>query len=121
MTTTHKFCSDCACEAVAALRRQGHLAILNTGRPHSHIDPRVLALTWDGFVCGCGMEGSRPGPESSTRRCRIPLCVAGAGPGPGLWPGRPLRSHQRHDSGRNSPLGAQVELEAQRMAAKASP
>lgn len=30
---------ESALEAVAALRRQGHLAILNTGRPYSHIDP----------------------------------------------------------------------------------
>ena len=50
---------DSACEAVAALRRQGHLAILNTGRPHSHIDPRVLALIWDGFA-SCTPSTSKP-------------------------------------------------------------
>lgn len=46
---------ESALEAVAALRRQGHLAILNTGRPYSHIDPRVLQGTWDGCVCGLSL------------------------------------------------------------------
>lgn len=47
---------ESALEAVAALAAARHLAILNTGRPYSHIDPRVLQGTWDGCVCGCGME-----------------------------------------------------------------
>lgn len=42
--------------AIAALRRQGHLAVLNTGRPYLHIDPRVLSWQWDGWVCACGMQ-----------------------------------------------------------------
>ena len=112
---------DSACEAVAALRRQGHLAILNTGRPHSHIDPRVLALTWDGFVCGCGMEvqaGGRilhralPDPALCRRsRDLVRAC--------GLDALYEATGSMILDGTR--PWGPQVELEAPRMAAKGIP
>ena len=42
--------------AVARLREGGHIPVINTGRPYSHIDPRVRAMAFSGFVCGCGME-----------------------------------------------------------------
>jgi len=42
--------------AIEALGRNGHLAVVNTGRPYAHIDPRVRAMPFGGFVCGCGME-----------------------------------------------------------------
>ena len=42
--------------AIGALRSAGHVAIVNTGRPYSHIDPRVRALPCAGWVCSCGME-----------------------------------------------------------------
>ena len=42
--------------AVEKLRENGHLAVVNTGRPYSHIDPRVRAMAFGGWVCGCGME-----------------------------------------------------------------
>lgn len=45
-----------AVEAVAELKRRGHIAIVNTGRPYGHIDPRVRAMDFSGWVCGCGME-----------------------------------------------------------------
>lgn len=45
-----------ACRAVERLGQNGHLAVVNTGRPYSHIDPRVRALPFGGWVCGCGME-----------------------------------------------------------------
>lgn len=112
---------DSACEAVAALRRQGHLAILNTGRPHSHIDPRVLALTWDGFVCGCGMEVQAEGrilhralPDPALcRRSRDLVRACGLD---ALYEatGKMILDGTR-------PWGPQVELEAQRMAAKGIP
>ena len=43
-------------QAVRTLTERGHLAVINTGRPYSHIDPRVRAMDFSGFVCGCGME-----------------------------------------------------------------
>lgn len=42
--------------AIAALGENGHIAVVNTGRPYAHIDPRVRAMPFQGFVCGCGME-----------------------------------------------------------------
>lgn len=45
-----------AVEAVAALKRNGHTAIVNTGRPYGNIDPRVRAMPFAGFVCACGAE-----------------------------------------------------------------
>ncbi len=42
--------------AIEALGRNGHLAVVNTGRPYSHIDPRVREMAFAGWVCGCGME-----------------------------------------------------------------
>lgn len=42
--------------AIEALGRNGHLAVVNTGRPYAHIDPRVRAMPFGGFICACGME-----------------------------------------------------------------
>lgn len=47
---------DSAVGAVAALGRNGHLAVVNTGRPFGHIDPRVRRMAFGGWICGCGME-----------------------------------------------------------------
>ena len=47
---------DSAVEAVRALRKNGHFAVVNTGRPYGHIDPRVRAMDFGGWICGCGME-----------------------------------------------------------------
>lgn len=47
---------DSAVRSIAALRQRGHLPVINTGRPYSHIDPRVRALPFAGWVCGAGME-----------------------------------------------------------------
>lgn len=42
--------------AIAQLGQRGHIPVINTGRPYSHIDPRVRAMPFAGWVCGCGME-----------------------------------------------------------------
>lgn len=42
--------------AVAQLTQNGHTPIINTGRPYSHIDPRVREMAFAGWVCSCGME-----------------------------------------------------------------
>lgn len=47
---------DSTVRAIAALREKGHLPVINTGRPYSHIDPRVRQLPFAGWVCGAGME-----------------------------------------------------------------
>lgn len=45
-----------AVEAVAALQKNGHTAIVNTGRPYGNIDPRVRAMPFAGYICSCGAE-----------------------------------------------------------------
>ena len=45
-----------AVEAISALRQKGHIPIINTGRPYSHLDPRVRAMPFAGWVCSGGME-----------------------------------------------------------------
>lgn len=46
---------ESAVRAIRELRAGGHLAVVNTGRPQQHIDPRILDIGWDGVVAGCGM------------------------------------------------------------------
>lgn len=75
-----------AASAIAALVRNGHVPVVNTGRPFGHIDPRVRALPFRGYVCACGMERildgqvrfrTQPGEAlrrytvASVRTCRI--------------------------------------------------
>ena len=47
---------DSAIRAVERLRENGHISVVNTGRPYAHIDPRVREMAFSGWVCGCGME-----------------------------------------------------------------
>lgn len=42
--------------AIRALREKGDLCFVNTGRPFSHIDRRVKAVGFDGFICSCGQH-----------------------------------------------------------------
>ena len=77
---------ESAIRAVEQLGKNGHLAVVNTGRPFSHIDPRVRAMAFGGWICGCGMEirlngetllCHTPGPElcryvrDSIRECGL--------------------------------------------------
>ncbi|MBR4291976.1 MAG: HAD-IIB family hydrolase [Oscillospiraceae bacterium] len=47
---------ESAVEAVRLLKKNGHLPIVNTGRPIGHVDPRVQKLDFSGWICSCGME-----------------------------------------------------------------
>jgi len=47
---------DSTVRAVERLTERGHIPVVNTGRPFSHIDPRVRKMAFGGWVCGCGME-----------------------------------------------------------------
>lgn len=47
---------ESAVRAVERLGENGHLAVVNTGRPYSHIDPRVREMAFGAWICGCGME-----------------------------------------------------------------
>ena len=45
-----------ACDAVCALVERGHIPVVNTGRPYSHLDPRIRALPFAGWICAGGQE-----------------------------------------------------------------
>lgn len=47
---------DSAVEAIRLLRQNGHMAVVNTGRPYGQVDPRIRALDFNGWICACGME-----------------------------------------------------------------
>ena len=47
---------DSTVEAIRLLKENGHIPVVNTGRPFGHVDPRILKLGFDGWVCACGME-----------------------------------------------------------------
>lgn len=47
---------ESAVEAIRLLRGNGHIPVVNTGRPFGHIDPRIRALDFEGWICACGME-----------------------------------------------------------------
>ena len=47
---------DSAVRAVERLKENGHVPIINTGRPYLQIDHRIKKMAFRGFACGCGME-----------------------------------------------------------------
>ena len=74
---------DSTVKALAQLRQAGHLAVLNTGRPYTHLDPRILAMDFDGCVSACGMQVQAGGRRlhwtgATQAQCRrmVELCRA---------------------------------------------
>ena len=66
---------ESAVRAVEKQKENGHVAIVNTGRPYSQVDARVKQMAFRGFACGCGMEVFLDGewlvrakPEAALRR-----------------------------------------------------
>lgn len=45
-----------AVRAVHAMQENGHIAVINTGRPYSHVDERLREMDFRGWIGGCGME-----------------------------------------------------------------
>lgn len=45
-----------AVKTVTTLKKNGHIPVVNTGRPYAHIDPRIRNMDFSGWICGCGME-----------------------------------------------------------------
>lgn len=43
-------------DAIRSVRQHGDVCIINTGRPFGHIDPRVKAIGFDGYICSCGQH-----------------------------------------------------------------
>lgn len=42
-------------QAIQTARAAGHLVYINSGRPWCGVDPRVKAMGFHGFICGCGL------------------------------------------------------------------
>lgn len=42
--------------AIQKLRENGHIPVVNTGRPLGHIQPGVRKLPFAGWICACGTE-----------------------------------------------------------------
>lgn len=66
---------ESAVRAVEKLKENGHVAIVNTGRPYYQVDARVKEMAFRGYACGCGMEVLLDGqflvrakPEAALRR-----------------------------------------------------
>ncbi len=45
---------ESAIKALKLAKEKGHYLFINTGRPLSVIEPRIRALDFDGYLCGCG-------------------------------------------------------------------
>ncbi len=60
--------------AVEELKKNGHIAVVNTSRPFAHIDPRVRAMDFSGWVCSCGMELWMNGQCVKTNFPSLELC-----------------------------------------------
>lgn len=41
-------------EALNRLRANGHICMINTGRPYASLDKHIKSIPVDGYVCGCG-------------------------------------------------------------------
>jgi len=65
---------DSARRAVEQLGKNVHLAVINTGRPYAHIDPRIREMPFRGWVCGCGMEIMLDGTWLTRRLPEEALC-----------------------------------------------
>ncbi len=45
---------ESAINAIHAAQKNGHLCIVNTGRPISTIEKQIWDIGFDGYICGCG-------------------------------------------------------------------
>lgn len=45
-----------AADAIAALVEKGHIPVVNTGRPWTHVHPAVRALPFAGWICAGGQQ-----------------------------------------------------------------
>ena len=48
------FIPPSAREAIHSARAKGVKCIVNTGRPYTHIEPAIIDIGFDGYICSCG-------------------------------------------------------------------
>ena len=68
------FIPDSAVNAIRSVRKCGNLCYINTGRPYSHIVPRVKEIGFDGFICSCGQHIYIDGEEIQFARISADCC-----------------------------------------------
>ena len=47
---------ESAIRAIERLKERGHIPVVNTGRPFTHIQPDVRKIPFTGWICACGTE-----------------------------------------------------------------
>ena len=47
---------ESAIRAIGRLKANGHIPVVNTGRPYGHVDPRLWDMPFSGWICSCGLE-----------------------------------------------------------------
>ena len=45
---------DSTAQALEMLKKNGHICIINTGRPYSALDNVIMSINVSGYICGCG-------------------------------------------------------------------
>lgn len=65
---------ESAVSAIRACRENGHICVVNTGRPFSHIEPVVKEIGFDGYVCSCGQHILLGGTSVYYRRLPPAVC-----------------------------------------------
>lgn len=52
----HGYIPPSAVEAIHAARAKGVKCVVNTGRPYTHIEPAIIDIGFDGYICSCGQH-----------------------------------------------------------------
>jgi len=65
---------DSTVQAIRAARDNGHLCVINTGRPYSHIESAVKAVGFDGYICSCGQHILLDGKSIFRRSLPVEVC-----------------------------------------------
>lgn len=58
---------ESAAQAIAQLRKNGHLAIINTGRTFVSVGEHIQRVGFDGYICACGSRVYYNGKEIFTQ------------------------------------------------------
>lgn len=66
---------DSAVEAIHAAQARGIKCIVNTGRPYVHIEPAIIAMGFDGYICSCGQLLMMDGRERFRARVDREVCA----------------------------------------------
>ena len=71
---THKI-PESTREALGKMRRNGHIAVVNTGRTWVSIDQELKEMEFDGYICGCGTYIWYQGEWLLKKRLPQKLCL----------------------------------------------